>query len=69
MTHWKKLFSKHLISTAKAVNDNFRQNNINQLIEIPKTLHSEQEMIKLSHEINNCIRFPHFRYLMNKKSN
>ena len=49
MTHWKKLFSKHLISTAKAVNDNFRQNHINQLIEIPKTLHSELQMIKLSH--------------------
>lgn len=63
MTHWKKLFSKHLVATANAVNANFKHNNISQLIQIPKAFHSEEQMIKFSNEINNCIRFPHLRYL------
>ena len=69
MTHWKKLFSQHLISTAKAVNLSLKQKNIRQLIEIPKSLHSEKQMMELSNEINNCIQFPHLLYIQPRRIN
>lgn len=67
MTHWKKLFSQHLITTARAVNMSLEQNNIRQLIEIPNSLHSEKQMLELSDEINNSIRFPHLKYIVEKQ--
>ena len=69
MTHWKKLFSQHLISTAKAVNLSLKQKNIRQLIEIPKSLHSEKQMMDLSNQINNCIQFPHLLYIQPRRIN
>ena len=64
MSHWKKLFSQHLISTAKSINNNLKQNNIKNLIEIPKSFHSEKQMIEFSNEIINSISFPQYRYLL-----
>ena len=63
MSYWKKLYAKQLIITAHAVNYNLKNNNVHKLIKIPKTFHSEKQMMDFSNEINNSIMFPHFRYL------
>lgn len=65
MTHWKKLYTKHLINTAVAINGNLKINNIRPLIKIPNTLDTEKEIHIFSKEITNAIRFPHLRYLTN----
>ena len=64
MSQWKKLFSQHLISTAKSINNNLKQNNIKNLIEIPKSFHSEKQMMDFSNELINSIKFPQYRYLL-----
>ena len=69
MTHWKKLLSQHLIATARSVNRSLEQKNIRQLIEIPKSLHSEKQMMDLSNQINNCIQFPHLLYMQPRRIN
>ena len=67
MTRWKKLFSQHLLSTARSVNTNLNQQNIQYLIDIPKTFHTEKQMIDFSMEINKCIQFPHLLYISKQK--
>lgn len=66
MSKWKKLFSQHLISTARSVNHSLKQNNIKQLIEIPKSFRNEKQMIDFSFQINNSIKFPHLKYLQKR---
>ena len=65
MTHWKRLFSKHLIDTGHALNIHLKQLNVKNLIDVPHTFHTEKQMLEFSNEINSSIRFPHLRYLSN----
>ena len=67
MTHWKKLFSKHLIETGHAVNIHLKQLNIKNLIVVPHTFYTEKEMLEFSKEIKKSIKFPHLRYLSNSQ--
>jgi|TARA_B110001469_G_C9569223_1_gene282248 hypothetical protein len=63
MTHWKKLFTNHLIKTGHSVNIHLKNQNVKHLIRIPKKFKNEQEMKEFSNELNNSIKFPHLKYL------
>lgn len=65
MTPWKKLYTKHLINTAMAVNSNLTRNNVYPIIKIPTSLNTEDEIHSFSKEVIFKIRCPSIRYFNN----
>ena len=63
-TLWKKALIDHLINTTKSVNIMLRNNEVRQLVKIPRDLNTIEDIERLSQEINSAIKFPYLRYLV-----
>ena len=67
-TLWKKALVDHLINTTKSVNIMLRNQEIKQLVRIPRDLNTIEDINLLSQEINSAIKFPYLRYLVKDDS-
>ena len=67
-TLWKKALVDHLINTTKSVNIMLRNQDIKQLVRIPRDLNTIEDINLLSQEINSAIKFPYLRYLVKDDS-
>lgn len=67
-TLWKKALVDHLINTTKSVNIMLRNQEIKQLVRIPRDLNTIEDINRLSNEINSAIKFPYLRYLVKDDS-
>ena len=63
-TLWKKALIDHLINTTKSVNIMLKNQEVRQLVKIPRDLNSIDDINMLSTEINNAIKFPYLRYMV-----
>ena len=67
-TLWKKALIDHLINTTKSVNIMLRNQDIKQLVRIPCSLNTIEDINRLSREINSTIKFPYLRYMVKDDS-
>ena len=62
-TLWKKALVDHLINTTKSENVMLRNQQVRDIVKIPRDINTIEDVNKLSDEINNAIKFPYLRYL------
>ena len=61
---WRKLFIKNLVETNKSLKIMYNKYGFYPVLNLPKKLDTDEDLIKFAKEINDAIKFPEYAYFV-----